>query len=191
MKNIVKSCWLRERSTRTRLRKISTLLVCLSTPIANADLSSTSLKNLIEQSDVIVFAHSIKVEKGSNGAGYAILTAEKAIKGTAPSENFRITWSSEVHEQQIDANDNRLLFLKGNANGEYTGTQYGRSYWNVETDSSINPACSSYTKYRYPINMIVIDTKYIDSGLLINNYLKEGRKSISILCLDNVQSIFQ
>jgi len=171
------------------LRFTFALLACLSISNANADLSSTLLEDLIKHSDVIVFAQPIKFESNAYGEGYALFTAKQTIKGIAPPENFRITWTSEVHEQRIKTVNNRLLFLKREANGEYTGTQYGRSYWEIESDFSKNSTCQLYTRYLYPINIIVIDPKYINAGLLIKPHPKKGEKTPPILCLDNIQTI--
>ncbi|MEI7870169.1 MAG: hypothetical protein WCI11_19975 [Candidatus Methylumidiphilus sp.] len=179
------------KSDHTQLILILSLLACLSAPSANADLSSTSLESLIEQSDVIVFAQLIKFENDHFGAGYAIFTPKKTIKGELPSESFRITWSDEVHEQRIDTNDSRLLFLKRTTNGGFTGTQYGRSYWIVETPSSKDSACNSFTQYIYPVNMISIDSKYIKAGLFIKHNPHKKSKVTPILCLDDIQSIIR
>ncbi len=158
---------------------------------ANSDLVPSSMKDIIEKSDVILFANPTSIKTtDSAGSGYAEFVTEKSIKGKAIS-TFQITWSGEVHDQKIDNDKLHLLFLRRKANGEYTGTHYGRSYWPVEKKYEKDVECRLFTKYSYPISTINIDSEYIEAGFFIEKFLSERDELISILCLDRVQSIFE
>lgn len=167
---------------------LQTLVLCTYFLAQNAssDLAPSSMKDLIEKSDVILFARPTNIQTTDSG-GYAEFAAEKSIKGETVS-TFRVAWSNEVHDQEISDKKLHLLFLRRKAEGEYTGTYYGRSYWEVEERCEKGAACQLFTQYSYPINMIDIDSEYIEAGFFIENFLEQ---KISILCLDNIQSIVE
>lgn len=158
---------------------------------SDADLISSPISELVDKSDVILFANPVSFKTtDSHGSGYAVFDVSKIIKGNI-LPTFQVAWSSEVHDQKIERKKLRLLFLRRKADGEYTGTYYGRSYWEVEKNVKENIVCQQYAKYSYPVNTIDIDLGYVDARFFMKNILSEKGKDTSILCLDKLQFFFR
>lgn len=156
----------------------------LSAP-ATADLRGTNLSSLIAQSELIALANVDSSERRPDGSGFAVLTIERTIKGTAPTEPLRLQWSSEVHEQRIPPPPaTLLLFLKRHDGRHLSGTHYGRSYWTVETDDAAGAACRRYTRYVYPVDMLRVDSPELKRRLL-RTLPGGGSPPVEVLCLDD------
>lgn len=118
---------------------------------ALAKLATSSFGNLVRDSELILRATVTATDERTRGRGSAVLAVKAVYKGEYSAGTLTIRWTSEVHDQRITGvGADRLLFLKRGKDGGYTGTQYGRSYWPIESPSS----ASEFVRYEYPTDMV-------------------------------------
>ncbi len=95
-----------------------------------ARLAPTELKDMIKDSQLIVYVSPLKIEKAEKGSGgKAVVKPLEVLFGSAQSSVLTIQWSAEVHDQWISNLEKDYLLFLTQKNGKWTGTRYGRSYW--------------------------------------------------------------
>lgn len=124
---------------------------------AGADLNSSTLKALLEQTEVIVIGKASAVTQDEFGAGSAAFIVDDVSRGFVSDKQITITWSDEVHDQSLIEGERYALFLKRH-NGDLIAAEYGRSYWVLMEDQC---KCSLQTKYEYPYSLIDIPDRYL------------------------------
>jgi hypothetical protein len=102
-----------------------------------AKLAPSKWSDLIDNSEVIVYGIAKELKITEEGSGQAKFKIIDNIKGKYTEKYITVHWTSEFHDQRIyKLNSSKVLFLKKNQQGKYVGASYGRSFWNVDVDSS-------------------------------------------------------
>jgi len=159
------------------MRVVIFVIIIFYTSLALAELASTKLDDLINESDLIVQAYPIKIERIRDRSGFAVLKIRKKLFGNFKGDTVKIYWTSEVHAQKIsNLNQDFLLFLSSRKDNAWNPTHYGRSFWPFFLDHYDNAKIDQsklVIKYKYPITMARMNKKQ-EKRLLI-----QSKKTIS------------
>ncbi len=163
----------------------------LSTVDMHAKLAPSKLSELLHDSDLILDALVMRARLTDLGfGGNAELRIKKVYKGEYKEAMITIHWSHGKHDQRIRTiGETRLLFLKRLDDGTYTGTQYGRSYWPVKSDSEDRRA---FTPYIYPTDLIKIDLPGLLKSANVISDMKDGKvekSQVEALFIEDVLGI--
>ena len=158
------------------------LLVFLLPGAASARLAPSSFTKLVKESELIIEAAPIRVERTGMSAGQATLRVLRVLRGKYAKPEITIRWGDEVHDQQIPSIElDRLLFLKRGKDG-YTGTHYGRSYWPF-TSRVFDPrkadldSASRGFLYTYPLSMVKLTRRQRSALLQPEKETPGGKKA--------------
>jgi len=102
------------------------------------------------------------------------------LKGTEVTPVIDIKWSAEIHDQRIQQRGVYLLFLSKHGGANYSGTQYGRSYWKLNKSADQKGSCGYFTAYTYPINTVIIKNTYLTRH-------ESDNSKTQIICLEHVK----
>jgi hypothetical protein len=144
-----------------------------------ARLAPSKFSDLINQSELIILTEVISVDKNA-----ATLKIIDKYKGNYDYQTITIRRSNEIHDQRIRSlGSKKLLFLK-KSDGVYTGTHYGKSYWNILFDKNSN---KFFAIHKGPTQLIDIDIPNIlnESNVRYSNG-KETEKITTVIFLDDI-----
>lgn len=151
------------------------LALFFTSVMAHSRLEFSELDPLILDSELILDATPIKIEP--HRTTFKVL---KSIKGNYTDPEIVLTFKNERHEQRItNIDSDRLLFLKRDTDGAFTGTKYGRSYWAFTTytkdpKQNILDDKDRYFAYLHPISMVKLTAKQ-KKELMDKDHINMGR----------------
>ena len=170
---------------------VSVGAIVIGSPAVFAKLARSRLDDLIAQSDVILQAGVMRLEAGDAVTGTrssAVLRVWHVLKGSYASQTVTIHFSDEQHEQLIATlYEDRLLFLKKTASGEYEGSHYGRSYWPLEWTVEGGPKL--VTPYVYPTNIISVPDTLLKDAEIIVPLLGLEKQHVKAIYLEDMMSL--
>jgi hypothetical protein len=128
----------------------------INTPLPEAAVSHTNLRELVVSSDVIARAIVTKSQQNEDGSGRAWLQCDLVYKGSVDGKSLQLTWGSGPEEAPLrNVGERYLIFLKRYRGDVLEGTHPLASYWPLKTAYR---SSREVIPYVFPVTMVDIDT---------------------------------
>jgi len=119
---------------------------------------SSTLSELVADSDTIVHGRPIQLVLRQDATGFAVVQVLAWLKGApdnggaSPDDAVTVQWDARAPSQSLGTVETEwVLFLSRTEDGAYVGTQPDRSFWPLRLTERADRLA---TLYRYPVTLV-------------------------------------